>query len=82
MSKKLILATIFLLYSVSDVLAQCAMCRATVGSTLSDGRNTIATGLNFGILYLLVMPYLIAGLAIFFFIRAAKKRLREQGIAG
>lgn len=61
--------------------AQCAMCRATVGSNLSEGRSTIGTGLNFGILYLLVVPYIIVATGIFFYFRAAKKRLKEQGLA-
>ncbi len=81
MKKKLILTALFFLFTLGDTLAQCAMCRATVGSNLSEGRNTIGTGLNFGILYLLVIPYLIVGLGVFFYIRAAKQRLREQGAA-
>jgi large-conductance mechanosensitive channel len=81
MRRFLILLLIFVLSSVQNIMAQCAMCRATVGSNLSEGRNTIGTGLNFGILYLLVIPYLIVGLGVFFYIRAAKQRLREQGLA-
>lgn len=68
------------MFLVVDTYAQCAMCRATVGSNLSEGRNTIGTGLNLGILYLLIMPYLIVGLGVFFYIRAAKKNLRNQGL--
>ena len=81
MKKKLILTALFFLFTLSDIFAQCAMCRATVGSNLSEGRNTIGTGLNFGILYLLFIPYIIVGLGIFFYIRAAKQRLQEQGLA-
>lgn len=78
--KKVLFLILFLLFiSLGDTFAQCAMCRATVGSSFSDGRTTIGTGLNLGILYLLVMPYLIVGTGIFFYIRAAKQRLREQG---
>ncbi|MFS0491738.1 hypothetical protein [Leadbetterella byssophila] len=80
--KRFIVITLFLLVSTTtQIWAQCAMCRATVGSNLSEGRNTIGTGLNFGILYLLVIPYLIAGLGVYFYIRAAKQRLKEQGLA-
>ncbi len=81
MKKVLFLTLFFLFISLGDTFAQCAMCRATVGSSLSDGRTTIGTGLNLGILYLLVMPYLIVATGIFFYIRAAKQRLREQGVA-
>ncbi|WP_460976949.1 hypothetical protein [Spirosoma knui] len=40
-------------------MAQCAMCRGTVESTVSNGRSVIASELNFGIVYLLIIPYLI-----------------------
>ncbi len=44
---------------VTDLSAQCAMCRTTIESTVSNGRSNIATGINTGILYLLAAPYLI-----------------------
>jgi hypothetical protein len=54
----LVLVIAFLLTS-PDLMAQCAMCRGTVESTVSNGRSVIASELNFGILYLLLIPYLI-----------------------
>ncbi|RYC67778.1 MULTISPECIES: hypothetical protein [Spirosoma] len=42
-----------------DLMAQCAMCRGTVESTVSNGRSVVASELNVGILYLLVIPYLL-----------------------
>ena len=33
------------------VEAQCAMCRATVETSMADGNVTIAAGLNMGIFY-------------------------------
>ncbi len=41
-----------------QAIAQCAMCRASVESTISNGRSNLAEGLNIGILYLLIAPYL------------------------
>ena len=38
--------------------AQCAMCKA-VAETSTETGSTVATGLNGGILYLMVFPYLI-----------------------
>ena len=38
--------------------AQCAMCQASVESSLREG-SPVARNLNMGILYLLVMPYLL-----------------------
>ncbi len=59
--------------SAVDTLAQCAMCRGTVESTMSNGRNQVAVGLNTGILYLFVMPYLLVAVIIFLWIRTSKK---------
>ncbi|MFD2520936.1 hypothetical protein [Emticicia soli] len=68
--------TVFLLISCTFSMAQCAMCRATVGSNLSEGRGVIGTGINDGILYLLVITYLSIPTLIFIWFRAAKKEMR------
>lgn len=54
--------------------AQCAMCRASVENNVSNGETTIGAGLNNGILYLFVMPYLMAAIIGFLWYRTAKKR--------
>jgi hypothetical protein len=61
-----------------DSFSQCAMCRATVGSNLSEGRGVIGTGINFGILYLLSVPYLLIAGLIFMWYRTGKKELSER----
>lgn len=56
--KKIILL-LFMLFSASSSLwSQCAMCRATVENNVANGEIGIGAGLNFGILYLFVLPYL------------------------
>jgi hypothetical protein len=80
MKKAFILVVVFVLFLTIDSFSQCAMCRASVSSNLSEGRNSIGTGLNIGILYLLVAPYLLVACGVFFYRRAAKKNLREQGL--
>lgn len=55
----LLIIVIALVVATPDLMAQCAMCRGTVESTVSNGRSVIASELNFGILYLLMIPYLI-----------------------
>ena len=40
--------------------AQCSLCKSSAESSLKEG-NTQAKGLNMGIMYLLVMPYLLVG---------------------
>ena len=39
--------------------AQCAMCRASVENNISEGSQGLSAGLNTGILYLFVTPYLM-----------------------
>ena len=46
-----------LILTTSELLAQCAMCRATLESNVSNGSIGIAEKINVGILYLFAMPY-------------------------
>ena len=57
----------------SELMAQCAMCRGTVESTISGGRSVVASQLNVGILYLLAAPYLIISTIAFLWYRNSKK---------
>lgn len=45
---------------MSDLAAQCPMCRLAAESNLQNG-GTAARGLDAGILYLLAIPYLLVG---------------------
>jgi len=54
--------------------AQCAMCRASVENNVSNGDTSVAAGLNLGIMYLFVMPYLIVMVIGYFWYKNAKKR--------
>ena len=71
--KYLLLAILFLGVQVSS-WAQCAMCRASVENNVSNGDASIGAGLNNGILYLFVMPYLMAAIIGYLWYRTAKKR--------
>jgi hypothetical protein len=53
--------------------AQCAMCRATVGSNVQSGESEVGTGLNTGIFYLMSIPYILAGTIGFFWYRYSRK---------
>jgi hypothetical protein len=77
-TKLFFLTLIFIIASFIDVSAQCAMCRASVETNLSEGRGAIGTGLNFGILYLLSAPYLLVGGLIFLWFRVGKKELKAR----
>ena len=66
----LITVLLFILLT-TDANAQCAMCKAIVESNLENG-DTVGTGLNDGILYLMAMPYISLALIAFFWIRHNK----------
>lgn len=57
--------------------AQCAMCRTTLENNVSNGDIGIAAGINLGILYLFVAPYLIISLIAFFWYRTSKNARRN-----
>jgi hypothetical protein len=78
-----VLAIVALLVIAPELMAQCAMCRGTVESTVSNGRSVIASELNFGILYLLVIPYLIVATIGYLWYRNSKhEHGRRIEIAG
>jgi hypothetical protein len=52
----LILVALVLLPSITE--AQCAMCKASVESSQGQ-KNSVAGGINQGILYLMAVPYLL-----------------------
>ncbi|MGB1284813.1 MAG: hypothetical protein ACPG44_10190 [Polaribacter sp.] len=58
--------------SVERSLAQCAMCKAVV----ENGNETMAEGLNDGITYLMVVPYILVGV-LFYFIYRHKKNVKN-----
>ncbi|MBC7862501.1 MAG: hypothetical protein IAF38_05955 [Bacteroidia bacterium] len=54
-----IFAIILLLILLPEIAeAQCAMCKASVESSQGQ-KNSVAGGLNTGILYLMAVPYLL-----------------------
>ena len=69
----IILVVSMVLLLAPDLMAQCAMCRGTVESTVSNGRSLVASNLNMGILYLLLAPYLAVSTIAFLWYRNSKK---------
>lgn len=65
--KKLVIVLLILVSNLAN--AQCAMCKAVVES----GDVSQAEGLNSGILYLMVFPYLLVG-ALFYIIIKNKRK--------
>ena len=72
MVRKITIALIALLICSSQAIAQCAMCRATLENNVSNGEAGIGAGINFGILYLFVMPYIAISLVAYFWYKNSK----------
>ena len=54
--------------------AQCAMCRAVLES---EGNQTVAEGINDGIVYLMAIPYILVGGMIIFIYRKYNKLKKD-----
>jgi hypothetical protein len=80
-------------FNPAPAKAQCPMCKAAVTSNTDDGANgnALASGLNTGIIYLFVLPYLVlfsVGLAVVLHRRKQKRNnpdlseLRVEDVIG
>lgn len=66
---KRIVITLVLFLTFLNTNAQCAMCKAVVES----GNASEAEGLNSGILYLMIFPYILVGTLLYFIIKYRRK---------
>ncbi|WP_324720008.1 hypothetical protein [Salinimicrobium sp. HB62] len=74
MKIRILLTLALVLFITLDVDAQCAMCRAVLET--EEGQSA-AEGINDGIMYLMIFPYLLmAGVA--YFIWRSRKKSRAQ----
>lgn len=80
MKKSAILFSIllFIVAFSSGAMAQCAMCKGAVETNMSTGRNVIGNGINAGIAYLFVFPYLTVGVIAYLWYRSSKKAMAER----
>lgn len=67
--KRFLLTVLFIVVSFA-ANAQCAMCRAVLES---ETDNSMAEGVNNGIIYLAAIPYLLMGGLIWFIYKSRKK---------
>ena len=72
--KRFLFSLVFLFISLS-ASAQCAMCRAVLES---ETDNSMAEGVNNGIIYLAAIPYLLMGGLIWFIYKSRKKAKRTS----
>jgi hypothetical protein len=64
----LILSAVLFLFSLA-ASAQCAMCKATAESATENVNKGIGEGLNAGIVYLMLAPYVLLGTVALVFFR-------------
>ncbi|MGC6471196.1 MAG: hypothetical protein ACON4E_08030 [Flavobacteriales bacterium] len=74
--KTVFISIILTIFSVTQTVAQCAMCKSVVESNI-EGGSSIGAGLNDGILYLMAMPYIALGIVAFVWVRY-NKRLKAK----
>jgi hypothetical protein len=75
--RALILSVFFSILSAANASAQCAMCRSTLENNFSNGNPGIGAGINTGILYLLVLPYLAVMVLGYFWYKSSKNGDQE-----
>ena len=67
-----ILLFVTLLFIAELAVAQCPMCKKAIETGMKEG-STVAKGLNTGILYLMVLPFISFATFGFFFWKKARK---------
>ncbi|MFM7089455.1 MAG: hypothetical protein ACKOZZ_01465 [Bacteroidota bacterium] len=73
MNRWILLGFIFTFFLFGgELLAQCPMCKMAAESNLKNG-GSAGKGLNAGILYMLLTPYLLVGGLAFWWIKNKKK---------
>jgi hypothetical protein len=77
--RALVLISCFLLLGAGNAFAQCAMCRSTLENNFSNGNPGVGAGINTGILYLLVLPYLAVITLGYFWFKSSRNEQQELG---
>lgn len=62
MNKKAIYTAALLLLSAYAAYSQCAMCKAAAESSVANNPNSVAKGLNTGIMFLMTIPYVVVAI--------------------
>ena len=74
----ILLALAFMMGALGRGMAQCPMCKAAVESNHGDGPNPLAEGLNTGILYLFVLPYIAIMILVFVGFMSYRKKKKAR----
>lgn len=79
MVKKIVFFVLTIVCFLSDLSAQCPMCKASVESSQNMGGKSVGMGLNVGILLLLSSVYIIAITVGILWYRNYKRSLPNNG---
>lgn len=72
---KFVFSFISFCLATQATMAQCAMCRATLETNVSNGNQEHLAGtLNFGILYLFLAPYALVGVVGYLWYKQSRRR--------
>ena len=65
----------FVAFTQVPASAQCALCRSSVEANRADNKlSKFGNGLNKGILFLMVVPYVLVGTVGFLWYRSSRKK--------
>ena len=78
----LLLVWMMIVVNSGDILAQCAMCKASVETNVNEDGIGFASKLNIGILYLFATPYLLAMIIGYVWYIKSKEHKRKFEEAG
>ena len=82
MVKKIVVFVLTIACFLSELSAQCPMCKAALTSSRDHGNKheqNVGNGINKGILFLLSAPYFLIGTAGFVYYKAQKKKKLANG---
>ena len=74
----IVIVCCFAMMISSEATAQCSMCRASVANSISDGGRMFGAGLNKGILYLMLMPYIVISIIGYAWYKNSKKYTEKR----
>lgn len=80
MNRFIILVLLLTASGLNQIMAQCAMCRTTIENNVSAGETALGSGLNLGILYLFVTPYLIIATIAYFWYKKSRENAKKVSI--
>jgi hypothetical protein len=63
-----------LIFSMPELSAQCTMCKSNLEMARQNGSTEVGNTINDGILYLLALPYLIAGAFAYIYFKKYKEK--------